>query len=181
MIPPIASAEQTRFAATSTWFFWIATSAAIPIIGALQWVLLQRIFGRHFEAQTTLLSFAILLLAAAPAIVQWAVLRRLVPDLSFAVLVGACWISTIVAYIPWALLSESGFNGERAFDIARLLSAPGAGSSGWLWLKLTLHAAIVALIYNLVPIVVFGWLAKRSWRAFLVTTILGACAAVLLH
>ena len=181
MSPPIEHAGQPGFNTTSMWLLWIAASAAIPVIGVLQLVAMLRNFGHHVEAQAAFLTFTVLLLAAAPAILQWAVLRRLVPDLSFAFWVGASWISALAANFLWAAWSNSGFDGDRAFDMARLRAFREGGSAAWPWLWLTSHAALIALIYNLVPIVVLGWLAKRSSRAFLVATILGACAAVLLH
>jgi hypothetical protein len=181
VITPVEHTTDTRPATKATWWLWIAASAAIPILGILRDVLWQRKFGQHFPMQGSLVLWLFLVAAAAPAIIQWAVLRRLIPGLSFGIWVGACWLSAIFALFLIKRLRNSGFDGELWFDIARRLRSPGESSLAWPWVQLTLHAAAVALLYNLVPMVVLGWYAKRSMRIFLAATIIGACAAVVLH
>ena len=93
--------------------------------------------------------------------------------------VGTKWLTAIVATIVWSTLSTPALNADRAFDVARIVG--GAGLSVLPWLALASYAGAIALLYDLLPILVLGWLARRRSRAFLVATVAGACAAVLLH
>jgi hypothetical protein len=163
-------------ATMTTWLLWIAVSAATAVMGGVLQIIFKRQFGRHFDAQLTLLLFGALFLAAAPAVLQWAVLRRLVSHPLFAAWVGVSWINSVVAGVLWSALLRRGLDADRAFDVARFLAARGEGG-----LKLMLYVSVVTLLYNLVPIFVLGRLAQRPSRALLLSTVAGACAAVLLH
>jgi WD40 repeat protein len=181
MSTPTERAEAPRLPTIATWWLWIVASAAIPIMGVLRDVLLQRTFGPHFDGQQALIIPLALLLTAAPAIIQGAVLRRLAPQLSLGIWVMACWVSAVLAFFALDELRRGGFDAERAFDLARLRPSYGGGSLAWTLLWVTANAAAVALLYNLVPTVVLGWMAKRSAVAFLLYIVLGACVAVALH
>lgn len=155
-------------------------SAVIPMIGAIRAVLMQRNFGHHVEGQIALVTFAVVLLTAAPAILRWAVLRRVVPDLPFT-WIGASWVWWVVALVLWSAWMKSGVNGERAFDIARAHAAAGGQAIPWSWLQLAFDTAVVALIFDSMPLLILGRLSKRSSLAFLVMTVTGACVAMLLY
>jgi hypothetical protein len=178
--PFVTRVEQPRLLTMSTWFLWIVVSAAIPMLGVVRAVLMQRNFGHHIEGQMALLTVAVIVLSSAPAILRWAVLRRLAPNLSFT-WVGASWAWWIIALFLWSAWIHSGINGERAFNIARARAAAGGEAIPWAWLRLTFDAAVVALIFDIVPLLMLGRLAKRSSRDFLIATITGACIAVLLY
>jgi hypothetical protein len=180
MSAPPQPAGPTSRIALRAWLWWIAVSAAGAVMVGLLHVLTQREFGHHFEGQLSVLLFAVILLAASPAVLQWLVLRRLAPGLWLPVWLATRWLTAIAATIVWGTLIPLAMNADRAFDLARL-QAGAAGMSLRPWLALALYAAAIALLYDLVPIAVFGWLARRRSRAFLLATVVGACAAVLLH
>jgi hypothetical protein len=161
-----------------TWLLWVAVSAVIPALGVLQWVFLQRKFGLHLQGQWTFVGLAVIALAAMPAILQWAVLRRLAPGLSFPIWVGASWISAIAV----ACLFSFGIgwlDGERAFAIARVRE--GLLGVSISWLHLMLYGAVVALLFNLVPIASLGGLVHRRWSGFLWATVAGVCVALIIY
>src|SRR5262245_51534520 len=99
----------------ATWWLWIAVSAVTPVLSGLVYVVMHRQFGRHFGGLPTP---AILTLLVAQPLVQWAVLRRLAPDLSFWFFAGGWWVSALVVT---QMLPEMqflrGWN-ELGFDIA---------------------------------------------------------------
>ena len=70
---------------------------------------------------------------------------------------------------------------EAAFDLARYSQGQTSSAIMWAWLRVVAQAAAIALLYNFMPAVVLGWLAKRSAIIFLACTILGACIAAVLH
>jgi hypothetical protein len=158
-----------------TWLLWVAVSALVPALSILQWIFMQRLFGRHFEGQSAVVLLVILLAAAIPAILQWAVLRRLVADLSFPFWVGGTWVWTIAALFFLAWFGFFG-DGERAFRLAQL-----RGEFLYGWFYLTLYGAAVGLIFNFGPIAFFGAFAHRRWLGFLIATIVGGCAALLIY
>ena len=82
MSSQIQHVEPTRPATVATWWLWIAASAVIPMLGVVPEVAMQRKFGLILGGQFGILTIVIVLSLAAPAIIQWAVLRRVVPDFS---------------------------------------------------------------------------------------------------
>ena len=61
----------------------------------------------------------ILLSVAAPAIIQWAVLRRVVPGLPLGFWLLFCWPFAVLAYVAVTWLGLSSMKPEAAFDLAR--------------------------------------------------------------
>src|ERR1043165_2347073 len=106
------------------WVLWIVVSAAIPVIGLVRDVLIHRRFGVHFSGQFPVLFGFLILTLTAPAILQWLVLRRRVKhDLQVAfgcAYLVAAWISAIATLSLCVYLQKTVFDGERAFDIARI-------------------------------------------------------------
>ena len=180
----IADADDRRLPLTSMWLLWIAVSAAIPALGVLRAVLMERNFASHFQGLLTVIIFATLVAALAPAVIQALVLRRLVPQMSMLIWLGASWISAIFAVFLIDALRRKGFGSEFAYEMARLRLKPGGltwSAMAWAWLHLIAHTATVSLIYSAAPLLAFGWMAKRPVRAFLIATVAGACVAMVLY
>src|SRR5262249_35713836 len=171
----------TRPATVATWWLWIAASAVIPMLGVVPEVAMQRKFGSLLGGQFGILTIVIVLSLAAPAIIQWAVLRRVVPDLSLGFWLLFCWPFAILAYVAVTWLGLGSMKAEAAFDLARYQPGQTSGAILWAWVRVVAQAAAIALLYNFIPAVVLGWLAKRSAIIFLACTILGACIAAVLH
>jgi len=168
-------------AALRAWLWWIAASAAGAGSVGLLHVITQRQFGHHFAGQVGALLFAAIGLAAAPALLQGLVLKRLAGWPAFLAWIVVSWLTAVVVTVAWSSHRTPSLEADQAFDTARILAAANGGRMAWPWLALALYAAAVALLYHLVPILVLGRVTRRRARVFLLATIIGACAAVLLH
>jgi hypothetical protein len=178
---PARAAKAIERDLLTTWMLWVALSAATPVIGLVRDVLMQRNFGAHFPGQVVILLFLLILATAAPAVLQWLVLRRSVdrsPSVAFASLyVLSAWGSGVIMGALYVALQKTVFDGERAFDIARIRQVPNIVD----WLQLAGYFAWTAFVANAAPLIVFGWFAKRSALVFLACTVAGACLAALTY
>jgi small-conductance mechanosensitive channel len=143
----------------------------------MQWILMQRRFGLHFEGQWTVATLLIVAFAAAPAILQWLVLRRLVPNLSFLAWIAMVWVGTILTSLLWLALWTYGWDAERSFSNALFAVQRAGASTIFPWLQLMAYAAFTGLLFTFVPVAAFGVMAHRSWRVFLLASVGGVCVA----
>jgi hypothetical protein len=173
-------AEPTNRAVLHAWLWWVGASAGGAVSIGLLHVITQRQFGHHFAGQLSVLLVAVILFAATPALLQGLVLKRLAGGPAFVAWIVLSWFSAIVVTVGWSLLGAPSLDADRAFDTARILAANG-GRVAWPWLALALYATAISLLYNLVPIMVLALVTRRRALAFLLATVIGACAAVLLH
>lgn len=165
------------------WLLWVAAQGMTAVLLFACAILASRNFGREGDlrqAFIAVLPILILATALAPVVLQWFVLRLLVPRLTMLWIV-ACVVAVGVGLFARQMWFDHGLDvnpgvfglfGAWREDFTTLIAMP--------WHLVVGKAAILAVIHNGPPAVVLGWAAGRRWDGFLVFAVLGACVAAVL-
>ncbi len=189
-----AHSDHLRPVAWPTWFAWVIVSALVPVLSTISETAFEKQISRDAQYPNLILDglLALVLFATiAPPIMQWLVLRRVMPKLSFLLWIAGILISAVL----WLVLMNSrhdhgmvelGFNTQHqlqraAREWAGLLTA--AHIVMLPWGPFLLWTAAISTLTSLVPAWTLGAASgqRRATLLFCAAAVVGACASAIVE